>query len=334
MLYVSTRNKTESYTAYRTLHENYAPDGGMYVPFRLPTFTPEEINALISKPFSEIIAQILNVFFSCRLTSWDVEFCIGRYPYKLTVLNQKITVAELWHNTQNTYAHMVQCLYERHCTDLPSKKSPTQWFLIATEIAVLFGICGELYKKGIENFDVSLSDESFLHPLAVSYARRMGLSVNMIICACGESGYMWSFLHRGDVGAEKSTASDSVERMVYDVLGVDGVDSYLNTCKNHSIFSLPEETLASVNSGIFTSVVGAGRINYLINSLYRTNSYLADPETALSYGALQDYRALTGENQHTLLLSGCNPLLSADRLANAIGCTKEKLRTISGLCRE
>ena len=33
MLYVSTRNTRETYTAYRVLHETYAPDGGHFAPF-------------------------------------------------------------------------------------------------------------------------------------------------------------------------------------------------------------------------------------------------------------------------------------------------------------
>ena len=41
MLYVTTRNDQEVYTAQRALREGRGPDGGFYVPFRDPVF-PEE----------------------------------------------------------------------------------------------------------------------------------------------------------------------------------------------------------------------------------------------------------------------------------------------------
>ena len=36
MLYVSTKNKSETSTAYKTLHTLNAPDGGMFVPLCVP----------------------------------------------------------------------------------------------------------------------------------------------------------------------------------------------------------------------------------------------------------------------------------------------------------
>ena len=41
MLYVTTRNNRDAYTARRALTENRGPDGGFFVPFREPVFTPE-----------------------------------------------------------------------------------------------------------------------------------------------------------------------------------------------------------------------------------------------------------------------------------------------------
>ena len=46
MLYVTTRNNRDAYTAQRVLRENRGPDGGLYVPFREPVFSREEIDEL------------------------------------------------------------------------------------------------------------------------------------------------------------------------------------------------------------------------------------------------------------------------------------------------
>ena len=70
---------------------------------------------------------------------------------------------------------------------------------------------------------------------------------------------------------------------------------------------------------MFSSVVGGRRVMDLIASVYRTNQYLIDPYTAISYGTLQDYRAKTGENKLTVLFSEGNPEHFADVISQATG---------------
>lgn len=64
MLYVTTRNNRDAYTAQRVLRENRGPDGGLYVPFREPVFSWEEIDALKEKSFHQCVAEVLNRLFN------------------------------------------------------------------------------------------------------------------------------------------------------------------------------------------------------------------------------------------------------------------------------
>ena len=68
MLYVTTRNNRDAYTAQRVLRENRGPDGGLYVPFREPVFSREEIDALKGKSFHQCVAEVLNRLFNTKLT--------------------------------------------------------------------------------------------------------------------------------------------------------------------------------------------------------------------------------------------------------------------------
>ena len=94
MLYVTTRNNRDAYTAQRVLRENRGPDGGLYVPFREPVFSREEIDALKEKSFHQCVAEVLNRLFNTKLIRWDVEFCVGRYPVRLVNLPQRIIAGE------------------------------------------------------------------------------------------------------------------------------------------------------------------------------------------------------------------------------------------------
>ena len=47
MLYVTTRNDRDAFTSARALTENRGPDGGFYIPVRLPSFSLDEIRELV-----------------------------------------------------------------------------------------------------------------------------------------------------------------------------------------------------------------------------------------------------------------------------------------------
>ena len=77
MLYVSTRNPANTYTAHRAIYEVNPPEGGMYAPFYLPKFSQEELADIRSGGCSEAVSKILNFFFGLRLSSCDVESVIA-----------------------------------------------------------------------------------------------------------------------------------------------------------------------------------------------------------------------------------------------------------------
>lgn len=302
MLYVSTKNKTDSFTAYRVLHENKTPDGGLFAPFHLPVFSADDILKLKDQSFSETVAKMLNLFFSRHLSSWDVEFSIGRYPFRLETIGQRVVVAELWHNNQLDYQHIVSSLYKK-LSDKPCQKVP-QWVCIAVEIAVLFGLFGELLRNGIDNADVALTDDVLDYPVAAWYARRMGLPIGFILCGCSESSGLWDLFRKGEASVN---VSDEMQRLIYENFGTDEAVRFINIRENGRIYRLRDAETEILCQGIYPSVIGADRIPTVLTSIHRTCGYTADPLTAAAYGAMQDYRAATGENRPTLLLSRHNP---------------------------
>ena len=93
-------------------------------------------------------------------------------------------------------------------------------------------------------------------------------------------------------------------------------------------YTVDEELLPVLNAGFFATVAGDNRATDTINSIYRTNSYIADPKTALCFAGLQDYRSRTGESQITLILSEQTPLDFADQIGKITGIDKKKLEQI------
>lgn len=316
MLYVTTRNKTDSYTAYRALHECAAADGGQFLPIRLPVYDAQQLQELAEKSFNDIVAQVLNVFFSAHLTGWDIEFAIGRKPIKIVDMGRKIVIAELWRNTEGSFATAVTRIYDRLCEFDASNAQPSGWATIAIRIAFLFGLYGELHRMNIHAFDAAASGKDMESSMALWYAREMGLPVGKIICGTNENCWAWDLIHKGEVNPSASVQTDmpdmdtiplGIERLIFSTLGFGENMRYLKSLSNKSVYKIDSGMLSKLNKGLFSAVVGKRRISDVISSVSSTNGYLLDSYTAISYGALQDYRAKTGENKITLLISEENP---------------------------
>lgn len=328
MLYITTRNQNDAYTAHRALLENCAPDGGRYVPFRLPIYSREEICALAEKTISATIADVLNTFFSGRLQSVDVEFSIGKNVAKLATMNHKIVIAELWHNLDGNFAYVEKQLNAR-LND--SSAEPTFWVRVAVRISVFFALYGELLAAELikpgQSFDISVPDDYFITASAAWYSRKMGLPINMIICSCQGTGELWDFIHRGEINTASVAAGliPEMERLVQGTLGYQQVSAFRAACESGKAYVVDEESLPQLNEGLFCSVSGNERAKKTINSVYRSNGYLIDSNTALCFSGLQDYRSKTGESELTLILAETTPSASAEEISNATGIPAEKL---------
>lgn len=330
MLYVTTREKYDAFTTARTLASDYGPKGGLYLPYKLPRLSAEEVSALKDQAFGHNVAMLLNLFLGSRLTGWDVEFCIGRYPVKVSVMGQKVAVAECWRNLEGSYEKMERQLAGRICDSSARDVNVTSWLRIAIRIAVLAGIFGELQRQGItEPIDVSVPDDDFCIAMAVWYGRCMGLPVANIICGCGEGSDTWNLIHNGQLRGAGNTATEP-ERLVYETLGVDACLRYVEADVRGGLYSFRPDQMEILRKGLFAAVVSNERMVTAIPNVYRTNSYILDSGAAVSYSALMDYRARTGESRCALLIADQSPADTAAEVAAVLNISQEELKELLG----
>lgn len=334
MLYVTTRNSRDAYTAQRALRENRGPDGGFYLPFRIPQFSKTETDALAEKTFSQNVADVLNLLFNAKLTSWDVDFCVGRYPVRLEELRHRIIMAETWHNPDWNFDRIVQDLINHLCD---STEAPSDWAKIAIRIAVLFGILGELKRNGVEEADISVVSSDFSAPISAWYARQWGLPIGNIVCCCNENNSLWDLVCHGQLRTDAVstptvtpladvTLPDDLERLVYACGGIGEVEHYLQACRRGGMYCPSDAVLAKYRKGLYVSVVSSQRLATTVSGVYRTHRYLLSPYTALAYSGLLDYRAKTGETRHAVVLAERSPACDEDAVADAFGISAEQLK--------
>ena len=343
MLYATTRGKHDVVTAHKAAHTDCYSDGGLFVPFRMPRFHKEQLAGFADIPPVQIVADVLNLFFSCGLTAWDIEAAWCRKPVKTVALGRSLYTAELWRSSGSDVNLAVQRISDR-IRGGQKGQPPTNWMHIAVRIALLFASYGSSLSSGqlrpYRLFDVAVTTGDFAMPMAAWYARQMGLPIENIICGCNSNGGFWDLLNRGefstgDVLVHTTTPEADIvvprnlERLVSATLE-DGVSSYLLACSKGRTYILPEEQLSNLGQGMFTAVISDSRLANIIPGVFRTRKYILSPYAALAYGSLQDYRAMTGHTRPVLLLAERSPMRDAQLVVQLLQISENDLPGLIG----
>lgn len=339
MLYLSTRNSQETYTAARVLTEGRAPDGGLFVPYYTAPLPMEELNQLADMKFNEAVARMLNIQFQTRLTEHDVRLCVGKSPVRLAQLSNRILVGECWHNLRGSFSRLVENLARHICPD--AALTPGCWAEVGIGACVLFGIFGELMGRGLvsaeRKADVSLVSGDFSMAMSCWYARAWGLPIENIVCCCNENNAVWNLFAHGamrtdgisiptDTPDADVSVPQSLERLIHGCGGVKETEQYVLKCRQGATYYPEEAFLQKLHCGLYVSVVSSRRMMDTIPNVYATHGYLLSPYSALAYAGMMDFRAKSGGGRLGLILADRSPLAEGETVARALDLTEEELK--------
>ena len=338
MLYVTTRNHQDAHTTRHVLAENRGPEGGLYVPLHLPKLSEKEIHRFLQLPFGACVAEVLNLFFSTRLTGWDVDFSVGRYPVRLEQLPHKIFMAETWHNPGWQFQRLEKNLMEllEAEADLPGN-----WGSVAVRMAVLAGILGSSELLGAESVDVAMVAGDFTWPISAWYLRKMGFPVGNLICGCNENNRFWDLLCNGQMRTDDGHLCTIVpeadvalpvnlERLISACGGVSETERYLDCCQRAAVYSVSETMLQQLRQGLYANVISSIRVETTIPNVYKTHKYVLSPSSALAYSGLLDYRAKTGIARPVVILCDESPVCQAQTVAGLMDMPAAELKNLIG----
>lgn len=326
MLYVTTRNHQDTFTAHTVLTHSKAEDGSLFVPLHFPKVSSQEQAKLANLSFGQCVAEILNMFFSVQLTGWDIDFSLGRYPIRLEPLAHRIYIAETWHNPDWNFSRVEQNLRQLLHSDA---HIPGNWVSIAIRMAVLAGILGnpELLGRGL--VDISVITGDFTLPISAWYLRKMGFPVGNIICCCNENNQFWNLICNGQIPTDELSVSTlipeadvtlpiNLERLILECGGLAETACFDNCCKSGEVYSVSDNLLQQFRTGIYANVISSSRVETTIPNVYKTHGYIMDPALALAYSGLLDYRAKTGITRTSIAISDASPICTADIVAKAM----------------
>lgn len=337
MLYVTTRNIRDTFTVRHALTEGRGADGGLYVPLRLPKLSQQEVKKLSEMSFGQCVAEILNLFFSEKLSGWDIDFSVGRYPVRMEPLGHRIFMAETWHNLQWQYGYLERNLMEllHSETDVPGN-----WVSVACRMAVLAGLLGSPEIQGTDSVDIAVVSGDFTAPISAWYLREMGFPIGNIICCCNENKQLWDLLCNGQMRTDDISLSTTVpeadvalpvnlERLISGCGGVLEVWRYQDCCTTGTPYFASEPILTQLRKGVFVSVVSSGRVETTIPNVFKTHHYVLSPASALAYSGLLDYRTKTGMTRAAIVLCDRSPGCDADLVAAAMNISVAELKKLT-----
>ena len=336
MLYVSTRGGDETYTASRTLTLDYAPDGGGFLPFRMPFYSAEDLKHFQSIGFYATVSAILGDFFRIRLTAEDVRLSFGGTLTDGRIIDRKALLLNLWSPTSPSYNQTRYSLYRKLCRNVEPLDHTPAWIKITIDFACVFGLyCSSEYFGKEADFAVSSGDFSL--PMAVYYCNKMGLPVGKIVCITNENGGLWDYFTHGTLNCGASAVHTclpaldiacpgELERLLQDIFGCDEAAAFAEKLKLRRQYTreLPRE----IADRFHISVVGTERIPSVILKISKTSNFVLDPVTALCLGGLQDYRANSGESRETVLIGEDSPLCHQKLVSEAMGVAEYKLKEL------
>lgn len=323
MLYVTTRSYCDTYTAAKTLTVDTAADGGLFVPFQMPSLTVSELQGM---SHAQAVAYVLGLFFRVRLTEDDITQCIGSNQFTVKIADRKVWVSQLWNTANRAFEQIEYAIYRKLCREVTPLDHTTAWPKIAIRIAVLAALTAEL--AGKETLDIALNAGDFTDPIAAWYCRCMGLPIGKILCTTNENGGLWELFTYGQASCGASVRKTAMpeldvalppqlERLIFGIYGRSEAMRFATCMEQGSLYKTA--VIEQLSEGFSVSVVSTQRVNSVIHKVFSTNRCILDTYSALTFGGLQDYRATSGEIRQTLILSVYSPVIHKDAVAGALG---------------
>ena len=300
---MTTRDDRNTYTSERALLERRAPDGGFYIPYRIPELSREELSSLRRMAPNERVRFVAGRFLRLpdRLFDPDITFV------RSSPLGNRITVCDLFPGDKASFHECIS--YMAGCLGLPDRADPV-WLAVAIRTgAMVFAIVELMHAN--ERFDISVVSGDMYAPLSAYLCRRMGLPVGDILCCCNENSGFWELLDHGtfrtdriavrsDIPEADIVIPDGLECLIALCCGREEAVRYIEAVRTGSPYMPGEEEYQRLSSA-FRSVVVTG--DGILRGAYASRGVPIGKGTALALAGLLDYRARNRAGRNALVIA-------------------------------
>ena len=192
MKYISTRDKSLSFTSSQAIAKGISSEGGLFVPESIPSLSLEKIESLIPLDYISRAKEILKLFLT-DFSEDELDYCVGNAYKEGKFSSEKVAptvnvydsvnLLELWRGPTCAFKDMALQLLPYLLTVSAKKTCPDK------EIVILVATSGDTGKAALEGFkDVEHTRILVFYPVdGVSPMQKLQMTTqegeNVSVCA-------------------------------------------------------------------------------------------------------------------------------------------------------
>lgn len=198
-------------------------------------------------------------------------------------------------------------LLDDHAVALSSANS-INWGRLLPQVVYYISSYAQLVADGKlsagDKIDVCVPTGNFGNILAAYYAKRIGVPIDMLLCASNENRVLTDFINTGtyDISDRPFVltpspsmdilVSSNLERQLFELTGRNeqAIATWMDDLKRDRRFRVDEDTFAKVRSAFAADSVSNEECLSTIKEVFERHHYLIDPHTAVAYRAAQNLR--------------------------------------------
>ncbi len=222
-----------------------------------------------------------------------------------------------------------------------SSANSINWGRLVPQIVYYFAAYAEAVARGHikagEKVDFAVPTGNFGNILAGYYAKHMGLPVGKFICASNANNVLADFITTGRYDRKRAfhktlspsmdiLVSSNLERLLYHLTEGDAaqVATWMAQLAQNGCYDIGAENLRRLQEEFYGCWVDDALTQKTIATVFDKYGYLLDTHTAVAWLAAETYRAATGNDAHTIVLSTASPFKFTHAVLAALGVPEEK----------
>lgn len=219
-----------------------------------------------------------------------------------------------------------------------SSANSINWGRVLPQIVYYVSAYCDLLKQGAlqmgDRLNVCVPTGNFGDILAAYYAGQMGLPLGRLICASNKNNVLTDFIRTGVYDSNRPfyhtispsmdiLVSSNLERLLYAYTYGDApaVRGYMEQQAGTGRYEVSERVKRRLSKEFAAGFCDDGQAKETIGRIWKENAYLLDPHTAVAVNVLGQYRAETGDDAPTLVVSTASPYKFPAPVLEALGAS-------------
>lgn len=221
-----------------------------------------------------------------------------------------------------------------------SSANSINWGRVLPQIVYYISAYCDLVREGKvklgEKVNYCVPTGNFGNILAAYYAKEMGVPIGKLICASNANNVLTDFLQTGVYDKNRTfyntmspsmdiLVSSNLERLLFALTGQNAaqVKGYMDQLAGRGRYEVSDELKAALSQQFYAGFCDDGKTQEVISKVWKTHHYLIDPHTAVAFQVMDQYRAATGDQTPTVVVSTASPFKFCDSVLGALGVTEQ-----------